>query len=405
MKVWCLFRDQFAHVRPVEAICHGQAEFVFDEVWDPANLVNSHPDIVLCVNDYFYDIVRCLDAAKQAGIPSLVLQDGILEWRCQYENPLFGAGGGAPQHQPVMADKIACLGQQSARQIAAWGNTAKVEVTGMPRLDYLLARPPSVTQKPGRRILVMSAKNPGFTVDQRAITLQSLKDIKVVLGAQSNLEVWWRVSKSVAAQLQVENQMEQIASLELVKILEQVDAVISTPSTAILEAMLLGRPVAALDYHNVPRYLPTAWTISARDQIGAVVSELLAPAGAKMAFQRDCLADTLECEGTAAERIRELMSRMTEQGREARRTGATLKLPADLLGSGKTFHVFGRPPLAALYPEPTAFAESSVEALQVRLARAENERSRLEAENGELRKRVHLGSWLKAGVRQLTRTE
>jgi hypothetical protein len=199
--------------------------------------------------------------------------------------------------------------------------------------------------------------------------------------------------------------MEQIASLELVKILEQVDAVISTPSTAILEAMLLGRPVAALDYHNVPRYLPTAWTISARDQIGAVVSELLAPAGAKMAFQRDCLADTLECEGTAAERIRELMSRMTEQGREARRTGATLKLPADLLGSGKTFHVFGRPPLAALYPEPTAFAESSVEALQVRLARAENERSRLEAENGELRKRVHLGSWLKAGVRQLTRTE
>ncbi|MDB6023621.1 MAG: hypothetical protein JWQ04_3478, partial [Pedosphaera sp.] len=105
MKVWCLLRDQFAHVRPIEAAFGGRAEFVIDETWDPASLVNSAPDLVLCVNDYFYDVASCLDAARQARIPSLVLQDGILEWRCQYENPLFGAGGGAPQHQPVLADK------------------------------------------------------------------------------------------------------------------------------------------------------------------------------------------------------------------------------------------------------------------------------------------------------------
>src|SRR5579872_1337739 len=209
MKIWCLLRDQFAHVKPVEASFDGRAEFVFDEVWDPARLVNGLPDLVLCVNDYYFDIVRCLDAARKTGIPSLVLQDGILEWRCQYQNPLFGAGGGAPQHQPVMADKIACLGHQSARQIAAWGNAAKVEVAGMPRLDYLLARKPAMPPKPARRILVMTSKNPGFTTSQREVTLQSLKDVKTVLGREAGVEIWWRVSKGMAVELNVENRLEQ----------------------------------------------------------------------------------------------------------------------------------------------------------------------------------------------------
>jgi len=51
--------------------------------------------------------------------------------------------------------------------------------------------------------------------------------------------------------------------------------------------MRLGRPVAALDYHNVPRFVPTAWTISARHHIPQVVAELLNPPATKMAFQRD----------------------------------------------------------------------------------------------------------------------
>jgi hypothetical protein len=172
-----------------------------------------------------------------------------------------------------------------------------------------------------------------------------------------------------------------------------------------LEAMLLGRPVAALDYPNAPRFLPTAWTISAREHIGGVVAELLNPPATKLAFQRDCLADSLECNGPAAERVVKLMTRMAELGREACRRGSAPELPPDLLKSGRVCQVFTMPPLGTLYPAQSVFTESNLENLQVRLARAENERERLQLENGELRKRVQLGSWLKAGMRHLTQTK
>jgi hypothetical protein len=370
LNIWCLLRDQFAHVKPVEAALGDRAAFHYDATWEPAALVQARPDLVLCVNDYQYDVVRCLDAARQAGIPSLTLQDGILEWRCQYENPLFGAGGGAPQHQPVMADKIACLGRQSARQIAAWGNAGKVEVTGMPRLDALRAGQWPPVRTPGTRVLVMTAKNPGFTPAQRDVTLQSLRDVQQYLATQPHLEVLWRVGRSVAEALRVENQMQEISTLDLVRVLERADAVITTPSTAMLEAMVLGRPVAALDYHNVPRFVPTAWTIAARDHIQPVLAELLSPPLVKMAFQRDCLADCLWTGGAAADRVATLMTKMVELARGPQR------LPANLLDGAALEHS-NPPALQELYAEQSVFRETDLRALQVRLARAENENLRL----------------------------
>jgi hypothetical protein len=373
-KITCLLRDQYAHVKPVEEALEGKAEFTYDGDWDPAKLVSGKPNLILCVNDYHYDVARCIEAAKQAGIPTLTMQDGILEWRCQYENPLFGAGNGAPQHQPVLADKIACLGHASVRHIASWGNAAKVEVTGMPRLDALLHRKAAPIRKPGSRILVMTAKNPGFTQAQRNLTIQSLKDVRDYLTGKPGVQILWRVSKAVAQALEVENQLTEISTAELATVLDQADAVISSLSTAILEAMMSGRPVAALDYHNVPRFQSTAWTISSREQIGPVVTELLNPPANKIAFQTHCLADSLECSGSAAERVASLILKMIEQ----RNT-----LQPNMLGNGTRFQVFDLPPLAALYPNHAAFSDT--ETLQLRLARAENENRRLKDELSELR--------------------
>jgi hypothetical protein len=205
----------------------------------------------------------------------------------------------------------------------------------------------------------------------------------------------------MAAALGVENQLEQISSLELAKVLEGVDAVVSTPSTALLEAMLLGRPVAALDYHNAPRFLQTAWTISARQHLASVIPELLNPSAAKLAFQRDCLADSLNCDGPASERVCSLIREMVKIAKEARRTGCKPDFPDDMLEGTRTFHTFKMPPLGVVYEGHSVFQESSQTALQLRLARAENENRILKAENAELKKRVQFGSWLRHGVRQL----
>ena len=89
--------------------------------------------------------------------------------------------------------------------------------------------------------------------------------------------MWWRVDPQIAPELGIQNRVGEFATAELATLLEQVDAVITAPSTAMLEAMLLNLPVAALDYHNVPRYVPTAWTISAPEHIAGTLRELLDP--------------------------------------------------------------------------------------------------------------------------------
>jgi hypothetical protein len=377
MKVWCLLRDQFAHVKPVEECLGPRAQFVYDEAWDPEIMLGAQPDIVLGINDHHYEVACCLDAARTAKIPSLSLQDGILEWRCQYENPLFGYGGGAPQHQPVLADKIGCLGSQSARHIACWGNPAKVEVTGMPRLDQFLNRSLSAPTRPGKRILIMTAKKPWFTPEHKEVTLQAVRDLKEHLESLPGIELVWRISKSLEEEIKVENRLRELSAKELSEILGSVDAVVTTISTVILEAMLFDRPVAALDYHNVPRFAHTAWTISGPSHLGPVVAELLNPPANKMAFQRACLAESLRCDGPAAPRVAQLIEAMVTHAQSTRSSANVLEFPANLLGYHEMYIPASLPPLSDLYPCAPVFAEKDVERLQLRLARCENEAGRL----------------------------
>jgi hypothetical protein len=382
MRVLCLLRDQQQHVKPVEADFGDRAEFVYTDDWRPETVTKDAWDLVLCVNDYWWGVARCLDSARQAGIPTLVLQDGLLEWRCQYENPLFGAGGGAPQHQPVLSDKIACLGHQSARHVAAWGNRSKVEITGMPRLDYLHGRASPAPRRPGSRLLVMTAKKPGFTQDQADLIERSLRDVRNHLTGRRDVETIWRITGQLAEELGVPNELRSVGSEELVTILERVDAVITTPSTAMLEAMLVGRPVAALDYHNAPRFTPTAWTISAPEQIPGVIDGLLNPTPRRMAFQEASLHDSLSCETPAAPRVSRLIVDMVSLARKIRTENATWRFPPDMVGDPGQWSLPRPRPLKELYPEQPLFGEEELDGLRVRLARAQKENEWLQRELG-----------------------
>jgi hypothetical protein len=395
LRVWCLVGDQRAHVEPVERLLGHRAVFRYEAELDLESGPDGQLDVLLCVNDWPPQVANAIDVARRHGIRSLSLQDGILEWRCQYQNPLFGFGGGAPQHQPVLTDKIACIGAQSARQIAAWGNEGKVEVVGMPRLDFLLGRPQTPRRRPGRKILVMTAKNPGFTPEQRETTVRSLKHLKSHLAQLDGIETIWRVARGLVPALQVENRLDNLGGSELTDVIEGVDAVVTTPSTAILECMLLKRPVAALDYHNVPRFVPTAWTISAQEHIPSVVAELLDPPGSKIAFQEDCLADCLRCDGPAAPRVAALLFEMAGP----REGDATLRNGRPPKGSDGHRPAF----LADLYPGQSVFVVDDVVELQVRLARLqkENEMLRLAlSQRHPLQRILSYGSSLVSGLRE-----
>ena len=247
----------------------------------------------------------------------------------------------------------------------------------MPRLDSLAQMRLSARCEPGTRLLVMTAKKPGYDDAQRVVIERSLSDLKSFLETLPEVEVVWRVTRGLADSLGVQNRLKELETLELSGVLAEVDAVVTTPSTALLESMLALRPVAALDYFNAPRFVGTAWTISANTHIAIVIPELLQPPAAKMLFQAECLRDSLLCEGSSASRVHRLIEVMARLGRECRSENIPLRMGANLLESAESFGPGMLPVLSELYPGQAGFQERDTEALRSRLLRLEKDYARL----------------------------
>jgi hypothetical protein len=239
----------------------------------------------------------------------------------------------------------------------------------------------------------MTAKKPWYDEAQRAVIDRSLVDLRSFLESRPAIEVVWRVTRGLSEKLGVSNRLKELETAELSTVLAEVDAVITTPSTAILESMLVGRPVAVLDYHNSPRFVQTAWTVSAPDHLSEVIQELLEPPESKMLFQRACLHDNLRCDGPAAPRVTRLIEEMARWAGERRRRGESLPLPPNMLRFPETDDEGVLPPLRSLYPGVPVFSASDPESLRVRLARLEKDLEKLRRED--------LATRIGRGVRRL----
>ena len=128
----------------------------------------------------------------------------------------------------------------------------------------------------------------------------------------------WRVAPAIAGHLGLEVPHSAMVAEDLWQQLGAVDAVVTTPSTAALEAMLCGKPVALLDYTNSPQYLGAAWCMTAQPHLDAILPALLVPTAERLLFQEQALHDALECRGPAGPRLALLMQSMIEAGQAVR---------------------------------------------------------------------------------------
>jgi hypothetical protein len=311
-----------------------------------------------------------LQRAMAKDIPILIITDGILEYRNTWLHPGMAPGA---IFQPVVGHKIACLGRSQARILESWGNLGKCEIIGAPRLDPLIGKQPR-KRNPGEsfRLLIMTARTPGFTPDQIVLTKRSMRDLKFWLSQHQNLsgtrvEPVWRLTQDLDKEIGVENLLTELSGQELAEILQNVDAVITTPSTTMLEAMLHGLPVALLDYNNCPHYVPAAWTISAPRHIDTVLPELFDPPAAKMLYQDTILHDALESRTPATTRMLKLVEEMIAIGQWSRAQNKPLNFPRRMLIDDQDSHHFPeeRFDMKALYPGHSVFAEMDRVILQV----------------------------------------
>jgi len=290
-------------------------------------------DLVLLTDEHDSETSGELAYYKAQQIPILHIVDGILEWRNVWDNPRStNPKMGLPLFQPILADKIACLGNAQARIMESWNNYGKCEVTGCARFDgyrSLVASSP----KKGRikNILITTATTPAFTKEQLELVVQSLKDLQVFFQENEGLGIRpvWRIAPLLEKHLsKIENTFGKIPLLDQ---LQSTDVLITTPSTIALEGMLFQMPVVVLDYTNVPQFLPGAWFINNTLHLNTVVTSALNPMPQKMQYQNLILQDQLQCKAAAVSKIIELMEVMVTCGRTARQQGKALELPYRIL--------------------------------------------------------------------------
>jgi hypothetical protein len=290
--------------------------------------------------------------------------------------------------RPVLAHKVACIGNSQARVLESWGNQGKTEVIGIPRLDGYPNRFHRRAPDPQAfRVLVMTAKSPAFTQRQFSLVRQSLLDLKnwhAQHGERDGrkIEFVWRLTGDLADEIGVSNQLSDLTGGELAQSLTTVDAVITTPSTAMLEAMLLDLPLAVLDYHNCPHYVTSGWDICSADHIGPTLGQLASRPERRMLFQRLQLEDSLNLHGDATERLVELIQKMLKLAAEQIPANRPLKFPSQILApvlpTGTEFcH-------QKLFSDVKEFSEPDPIVLQVELSHARREIEHLHRELDQL---------------------
>ena len=327
------------------------------------------------------ELAKLREIHQRDNVPVLILADGILEYRNTWEHPDLPD---ASIFQPLCGHKLACIGRGQVRVVESWGNVGKCEFVGLPRIDSIASEnvPPVQNEGPFR-LLIATANTPSFNDQQRETVVKSLTHIRERLEKNSKVNgrdchVTWRLTDGLEQAIGLPE--SEIPSEEwdapkrkpLSDVIDEVDAVITTPSTLYLESVLKKRPTALLDFHNRPHYVPAAWTINAPIHFNWTLRELAKPPGHKMLFQEATLHDQLECEGSATDRLIELIDTMVESGKVAREQGVPIKLPHRIIADPRKG--FAKVPAAfnieTLYQDNAIFKEKDLRRLQVELVAA-----------------------------------
>lgn len=339
--------------------------------------------LVVTADCYHEPRVTLLRRAMEQDIPTLILADGILEYRNTWEHPQLPAGS---LFQPVLGHKIACIGRSQARILESWHNAGRCEITGSPRFDrYAGAR--RRERRPGEpfRVLIMTAMTPYFTEEHHKRIKKSLADLKAAFARKPSfggvrLEPVWRLTKGLDKEIGVDSVVTDLTGREMGDVIRNVDAMITTPSTSMLEGMLHGLPVAALDYCNTPHYVQPAWRITASEHITPTLAELVSPPAPKLLFQDTTLHDALECTTPATPRLRRLAEQMLRCGQDARREGRRLALPDRMIAVAGADGAVAEPrfKLEELYPGSAQFADGDIRTLQVENGHLRHQAAELE---------------------------
>ncbi len=294
--------DQFPGVD--EALRARGVEAILLPLEERAHRLGAGTRVVAVSDVRAFEALHILRQARRAGACSLLLMDGICEYRNTFLNPRVGADF----LRPAPVDVIACAGRDDADRLRELGNDAVP--TGLPRLGAI-----TPMQRPrAPAVMVATARQPAFSDGERArlvACLRALRDRLRALGVQAR----WRLTGGLDVDLQVPPDRAP-----LLQSLAAVSAVMTTPSTLLVEAMRAGRPVALLHPFDAPCWPRAAWLLeggAAEDgsALEATVRALLDPSPGDVRTQAEVLAAMHNEDAPAAEALADLLIGLAERPR------------------------------------------------------------------------------------------
>lgn len=331
-------------------------------------------DVAMFFSEHFDRFRQSIIELRQNSVATLYMIDGILEWRNAWENRSDEVACPFAM-RPVLCHKVACIGENQARVLNGWGNGGKTEIVGVPRFDRysdkasLLVSEDKHEKHDRLRVLVMTAKTPAFTDSQWATVGQSIADCKSYADANvDSVEFIWRLTGELDEYVGVENSASDLTGMQLHDQLKNVDAVLCTPSTAVVESMLSGKPTGLLNYFDCPSYLNLPWNVNHVSQLAPTIEQLKQPEQRKLHFQNQQLQQILYRESLASDRLVALVHAMQESAIEQVALGQGLSFAPNLLPMPMPSQMIFDS--RAMFPTVPEFAETDLVETQTQLAHA-----------------------------------
>ena len=393
MNIVAIIPDRDNYILPIEPFLKFPLKIIKKPDWE--SFIELDPKAAIFMGDWTFDNSEFIQKCKKRNIPTILMMDGIIEWKHFFENPKWSMGDNESPYFPVMCDKIFVPGPSTQRFLGFFGNYGKCEVTGFPRFDKYAALSLDQHEQKNNTIGIMSGNTAGYTELQIKQTKEMFKDLYNWSLRNTDVTIKWRLRKGFEKQLDFNIENENTGDLS--SFLASVNAVVCQPSTAVYEAMMHNIPVAIADYNIAPNYTHAAWEINSEVQIDSVLKELINPSNIKMALQVSLLEDNISFCGYSSIITGKLINKMIELS-DLANTSIIDKYPASLVDDIIKETVpdveINSTPIYSKF----RYKFSEVEILEEELVKAQNKIRDL---NLALNRR-NLGFWLEKGIRKLT---
>lgn len=305
------------YLESVERSLSGDAFRV--EYYEPEAFValpdDSALDSVVTVHSIDQKLLNKLAELRKSK-PTITLQDGLIEYAhcCVKE-------GSRHRYRPIVTDFLLTFGKRPQKIAEARCNSSSIVATGSPRFDMYHEHQSSVPDM-SLPVLVTTANTPWQDRHSKKhfsqVFFQLLRDL-VALGVRFRLRLPDKVKKELAfrSPLAFKKLLKtkllagvSAASTPLLDDLLNSSAVITTPSTVALEAMILSRPTALLVTEIYPLYLESAFPLISRKSFQPALRALVERGrdfDERMAFQELIKSENVIDDGRATQRVVDLI--------------------------------------------------------------------------------------------------